>query len=150
MHDRTLTTDSRIAASNRVLASSAASRFIVSGWIQTFRPSTLAPLLLAIAVALFSYGYKVSVFTFHPDGKAHLPATKALMEHRQGSAPASFKGLRYRPRVQFDVIPDGYIGQAGASTPVLSSNAVRIFAHPRPLPFFDSALPLRSPPSLKA
>jgi hypothetical protein len=149
MQDRTSSTDLRTVTSKHVRASAAASRLIRSAQ-PAFHPCTLGLLLLALAVALFSYGYKASLYRFEAHQTTHFPVAKALVEHRDGYAAKSFHRPRHRGRLQLEVIPDSYIARVVPSTPVLSFTVCRISVVSRALPFYDIALPLRSPPIFAA
>jgi len=114
-------------------------------------PCRVGLLLLAFAVALFAFGYKASLFQYRSHQIRSFPVAKAVVEqHRFGHAPLSAHSVRHRTRLQFEIDPQNLLGQTFTSLPVFTANAPRIFAPPRALPFFDSALPLRSPPSFAA
>jgi hypothetical protein len=72
-------------AQARVASTSADSETVRSGtpWQQLFRPCTLAFFGLAIAITLWGYGYKLSLYLHLPDSE-QIPVAKMWIEHRHG------------------------------------------------------------------
>lgn len=145
MQDRTPLPEKRSAA-----ASIAALRSAVSSFKQTFRPCRLGLLALAFAVALWGYGYKMSRFEFRNDSGVRFPIARFLVEHRSGNVGGPTLRLKRQLRTQLDTEKDALVAGLQFSSPVLSYKAARVIAPARALPFFDSALPLRSPPPIAA
>jgi len=151
MYERTSRTGASTASSEHFQASSGDLRSALQAMQDQFRPCRVGLLLLAFAVALFAFGYKASLFQYRSHQIRSFPVAKAVVEqHRFGHAPLSAYSVRHRTRLQFEIDPQNLLGQTFTSLPVFTDNAPRIFAPPRALPFFDSALPLRSPPSFAA
>ena len=154
MRNRNSISDRKIAARNRDIALSRFLRTATLVWKQTFQPVALGLLALSLSMILWGIGYKVSLFEHPTDSSGrHFPVAKAVIEqHRQdgGHTPASAERIRHRVKLQFELGTDGYINPLQSSTQVASIQAPLFSAHHRALPFFDSALPLRSPPAIVA
>ena len=112
---------------------------VLFAWKQTFTPCALGLLGLAIAVALFSYGYKASLLEPLGHPAAPFPVAKALVEHRFGYRPASLLHEKHRFRSQLDAAGDSHVAPLQISSPVLSFNAARVF---EPRARFPSSIPL--------
>ena len=54
-----------------------------SDWIKSFKPCTLGFIALALAVVIWGYGYKLSLYFTTPDTD-EIPAAKLWIEHRNG------------------------------------------------------------------
>jgi hypothetical protein len=151
MQERTSWTGIHTASSKHYWSSSAESRAVLPALQELLRPSHVGFLLLAFAVALFAFGYKASHYQYNSHQVNHFPVAKAVVEqHRSGISPSSMHGERRRNQKQLDVDPQTVLGDTLTSLPVFNADAPTISAPPRALPFFDSAVPLRSPPSFAA
>lgn len=53
-------------------------------WKKTFKPCTLGFFALALAVVVWGYGYKLSLYFTTPDSQDQIPAAKLWIEHRNG------------------------------------------------------------------
>ena len=146
MQDRKPRTDIRTAEPNSLVGYL---RFD-SARKQTFSPCTFGLILLAVAVALFNYGYRTSLYRLHKAHAAPYPVARAIVEHRPGDSQGSLQNLRPRTCTKLEFTAYGSFVQAQFSCPVFDSICTRVSTPPRALPFFDSALPLRSPPVLAA
>jgi hypothetical protein len=148
MQERTSWTGIHTASSKHFRASSADLRAALPALQALLRPCHVGFLLLAFAVALFAFGYKTSLYQYSSHQVKHFPVAKAVVEQqRSGISPFSIHGVRRRNQKLFDVDPQNLLGDTLTSLPVFNADAPTISTPPRALPFFDSALPLRSPPS---
>lgn len=118
-----------------------------SAWSQTCRPSALALLGLAIAVALWGFGYKLSEYSNAPDPLQRTSVAKVWIEHRYGFA--STQHARALPRRTYTDRSRIFDVSSPAVQPIFTverSTALVSESEPRRIPFFQSAIPLRSPP----
>lgn len=116
-------------------------------WRQVSNPLALGLLCLAVAVALWGYGYKLSLYS-PPEGSGPRVPAKLWIEHRFGfdrfSSSAAAPNLKARVYAQ-----PGVSALLAAVPEFLLLNVPDLLlatARPRAIPFFHSAIPLRSPP----
>src|SRR6185437_551408 len=95
----------------------------------------LSLVFLAIAVALFSFGSKASLYGLNVHQYKNFPVAKALIEHRYVDSPGTSYRMRHRGRLQFEISPDASLAQAPYWRSFVSSYAPRYSAIPRSLPF---------------
>jgi hypothetical protein len=151
MQGRSSRTGNLIAFSKLFPGSRAPSRTAFPALRESLQPCRVGLVLLAFAVAFFSYGYRASLFQYRSVQAKNFPIARAIVEQQRfGISSASAHHGRHWARRQFDNDHHAQFEQASSSAAVLSTNAQIISAPPRLLPFFDSSLPLRSPPSLAA
>lgn len=113
-------------------------------------PLALGLLGLALAVALWGFGSGLSLYLSLSDTSIpHLPKARLWSEHRVGLAAIKSHAGSHRLNARVYV-------NSGAFSPIPADP--RLFLHeipvmlsitgqPRSIPFFHSAIPLRSPPS---
>jgi hypothetical protein len=70
----------------------------VLAWIRFFRPCVLGFVALAIAVALWGYGYKLSLYR-QQDHVTQIPVAKLWIEHRGAATEAAVSRLRAQVNV---------------------------------------------------
>jgi hypothetical protein len=70
---------------------SAEERGCTTSLFQIFRPCALGFTALALAVALWGYGYKLSLYIYGSDHASHMPVAKLWIEHRNGAVAAVSK-----------------------------------------------------------
>lgn len=112
-------------------------------WRQIFRPSALALVGLAIAVALWGFGYKLSLYHPDPTPSSQFPVAKLWIEHRNASVTAvsrlkSTSHLIPAPQV-FPVPIQRFPHRARA-------NACIFPVRRHTVAYFDFLIPFRSPP----
>ena len=66
-----------------------------SGRTGMFRPCTLGFIALALAVVVWGYGYKLSLYFTTPNSQDEIPAAKLWIEHRNGYS-VEFQALAER------------------------------------------------------
>jgi hypothetical protein len=103
---------------------------------------------LALAIALWAFSSKLSRFDFSHGGTlGHVPAARLWIEQRFGIAVTA-RVVSSRPRIHGQPGADALIANSPAfdfdCVPAMPARATR----PRALPFFQSAIPLRSPPAV--
>lgn len=119
-------------------------------FIRALRP-VLSPLalglsVLALAVALWGVS-RVNAKCSRP--QARVPAARLWIEHRFGFAivPGAAAAHAAKVRIFAQAGADAALIQSCASFSHYTLPAVTVAAHSRALPFYHSAIPLRSPPS---
>ena len=151
---KTKSTVSRTNARKRRVVLRSVTRTARLVWKQTFQPFSLALLALSCSMVLWGIGYKVSLFQHPADSSGrHFPVAKAVFEqHRQDvgqTAPSTLRMQRH-VRSQVDFGPDGNIKPLQSSTQVASGSAPLFTVRYRAVPYYNSAMPLRSPPVIVA
>ena len=115
-------------------------------WKQIFRPCALGFVGLAIIVALWGYGYKLSLYHRHDQHSSRVLVAKMWIEPRHASPVAASK-LKARSHV--------FPGSQALSQPVPDiPNLKRAIASTLPpvtrdVAYLDHLVPSRSPPSLR-
>lgn len=119
------------------------------GWKQVFRPLTLGLMGLAVAVTLWGFAYKISLYSNSSDPLPHLPVAKVWIEHRYGyAAEFQFTALDQKPGSNLDFGPQVLPGLVHSH---LLGCRQAIFEPPSQKPgtrFYHPSLSPRSPPSL--
>jgi hypothetical protein len=116
-----------------------------SSWRQLFRPYTFGIIGLAVAVFLWGYGYKLSLYHCHSGSSTHTPVAKLWIEPR--SAPiAATSSLKAKSHFVAR-------SQAAVATVQRLPSMCRAFACILPLRerravLFDLLVPSRAPPPL--
>ena len=118
-------------------------------WKIVFRPLSLALIGLAVAVTLWGFGYKLSLYSNSSDPLPRLPEAKVWIEHRYGYA-VEFKiaATDEKPRSNLDFGPQIL---PAPLHPLLFASRRALFALPaqkRATRFYRPSLSPRSPPSL--
>lgn len=114
-------------------------------WKQIFRPCTLGFVGLAIVVALWGYGYKLSLYHRHDQNSSRVSVAKMWIEPRLASAVPASK-LKARPHV--------YPGSQALSLSIQKFPNLKCavtFTLPlvtRDVAYINLLIPSRSPPSL--
>ena len=117
---------------------------------QIFDPLALALLGLALAVALWGFGSRLSQYGSPSDASVpHVPKARLWSEHPVGIAAIESHAtiLRLKPRAY---VNSGAFAPIGASPKLILHEFPGMpspTGRPRSIPFFHSAIPLRSPPS---
>ena len=112
-------------------------------WREVFRPCILGLFGLGITVALWGFGYKLSLYHGHAAPSSRVPVARLWIEPRGASSPATHK-----LRAKSHIAPDS----AAISVPVLRlARFDRTVAPITPVPrrgiaYFDFLIPFRSPP----
>lgn len=116
-------------------------------WRQVSNPLALGLLGLAVAVALWGYGYKLSLYS-PPEGPGSRVPAKLWIEHRFGFD--RFSSSAAAPNLKARIYAQPGVSALVAAAPELPLRSVSSLflrtARPRAIPFFHSAIPLRSPP----
>jgi hypothetical protein len=116
---------------------------------QISNPLALGLLGLALAVTLWGYGYKLSLYGALRDHSVpRVPVAKLWIEHRFGFAAFPSSATAVKLKTRFHTYPDAsqrYAAAAGICFPG-KAGLLSITARPRVSPFFHAAIPLRSPP----
>lgn len=114
-----------------------------------FRPLTLAFIGLAVAVTLWGFAYKISLYSSSSDPLPRLPEAKVWIEHRYGyAAEFKFAATDEKPRSNLDFGPQLL---PIPLHPLLFASRRAIFdlpAQKRGTRFYHPCLSPRSPPSL--
>lgn len=112
-------------------------------------PATALGLLgLSFAIALWAFSYKLSRFDFsHGDTLSHVPVARLWIEQRFGiSGIAGTAKVHPSKRIHAQPCADAL----AANSPEFGFDCAPVMpaasARPRAIPFFQSAIPLRSPP----
>jgi hypothetical protein len=113
-------------------------------------PGTALGLLgLAFAIALWAFSYKLSRFDFsHADTLAHVPAPRLWIEQRFGIAgiAGAARVTPSKPRIHAQPGADALIANSPEFVFDCAPAMPALAARPRAIPFFQTAIPLRSPP----
>ncbi len=124
----------------------AASAF--SRWRQTFRPTALGFIALALAVVIWGYGYKLSLYFTAPDSQDEIPAAKLWIEHRNGYS------VEFRVTAERQFLRDQHWHSTSMLATAQLPDLVSIWSAFVPavppaaaLAFFHSGAQLRAPPS---
>ena len=110
-----------------------------------FRPWALGFIGLAIFVALWGYGYKISRYSTHSDASSRALLAKMWDKHQDVSQVADATKASAQPHLQFELhAPLLLLGQPST----LAERACRDSDESKRIPaLFRSLVPLRSPPS---
>jgi hypothetical protein len=115
---------------------------------RAFRPLTLGLIGLALAVTLWGFAYKISLYSDPADPLPHLPVAKVWIEHRYGYA-VEFKvaAVDQQPVSNLDFGPQVL---TNLLYPLLLQSRRTIFDPPpkQGAGFYHSSLSPRAPPSL--
>lgn len=117
-------------------------------WRQISNPLALGLLGLAVAVTVWGYGYKLSLYIV-PSGtsSSRIPA-KLWIEHRFGFSELSSSATT--PNLKARIFAQPSVWALLAAGPEFSSHNVTALLsgalRSRTIPFFHAAIPLRSPP----
>lgn len=131
------------AAMNTVVTMRTQAQSRYPSWKQVFRPYALGFVGLAIVVALWGFGYKLSLYHRHAEPSARTLVAKMWIEPRNASATASSK-LKEKSHV--------FSGSQALSIPLQKRpnlNRAVVFALPPPtrcVAYLDSRIPSRPPP----
>ncbi len=114
------------------------------------KPPAVVLLGLALAVTLWGAGSKFSRYYEAPNAHPRVPVARLWIEHRFGFA--DLLSIATAPTVKERIFAQSGAGAFIAHPAELYLRAVAgalpVAAQPRPIPFFHSPIPLRSPPSL--
>lgn len=118
-------------------------------WRGISNPLAVGLLGLALAVTLWSYGYKLSLYgSVCGDSTPRVPVAKLWIEHRFGVAACSqdsdFPKLKPRAYAQPGASAVFAVASVLAFQHVMSLPPVHVRS--RLIPFFHASIPLRSPP----
>lgn len=117
-------------------------------WLQISNPLAFGLLGLAVAVAVWGYGYKLSLYTVPPGTSSRVPA-KLWIEHRYGFSQLSSGIAAPSLKARVEAQHPGAAALFGA-VPKLAFQGITgllsVTVCWRTIPFFHAAIPLRSPP----
>jgi hypothetical protein len=117
-----------------------------SSWRQVFRPYAFWIVGLAIAVFLWGYGYKLSLYHCHARSSSHATVAKLWIEPRTASVAAASRLktiLHFVSRAQAVFVTIQRL-------PSMCRNVARILRRcERHAVFFDLLVPSRAPPPLR-
>ena len=115
-------------------------------WGQVFRPCALGIIGLAIAVALWGFGYKLSLYHCHAVPSSHVPVAKFWIEPRGASVAAA---SRFKAKSHL-VLGSQAFSVSIQRLPRLSLAVSCIQpVYTRCSAFFDFLTPSRAPPPLR-
>lgn len=134
-----------VGAMNERMAKKPGGRGLSAGWLWFCRPSVLGSFGLALALVLWGYNYRLSLYQPHRDTAARTLAPKLWIDQRHAAgATGSQLGAETQPQTSFDALD---------LLPPYSFELICVCllvappTHIRRARFFRSLLPLRSPPS---
>lgn len=113
------------------------------------RATALGFLGLALAVALWAFSYKLSRLDFsHASKLGHVPVAKLWIEQRSGTVgiAGTARLVPSNSRIFAQPGPDVLLAESPDRGFDCDLAAAVRAAQPRAIPFFHSAIPLRSPP----
>jgi hypothetical protein len=112
---------------------------------RAFRPCAIGFIGLAIAVALWGFGYKLSRYTLHPDSITRTSVAKLWDKHQDAGQVVASK-LNAQPQLRLE-LQALFISLQNAPDP--DTFAFRVLDDVENVPSsFRSLIPSRSPPSL--
>lgn len=115
-------------------------------------PATAFGLLgLSLAIALWAFSYKLSRFDFsRGDTLSHVPVAKLWIEQRFALAgiTGTAKIVPSNSRIYAQSGADAFIASSPESVLNYETAMPARAARPRAIPFFQTAIPLRSPPAV--
>lgn len=119
---------------------------LYSSWRQLFRPCALGLIGLAISVALWSVGYKLSLYNQHAASSSQIPVVKIWLETRHAPITAIF-----RLRRASHLLPgSAALYAALLQCPRLNGSIASVLpVCRRRIPYFYLSIPFRAPPSLR-
>lgn len=113
---------------------------------QSLRPRSLGLLGVALSIAIWSYANRMPRYEHSQESSQKVPTGKALPE--LCFADVTLAKVRVRNHIQADTSASGREARRPNVERLLTSVIPYVHETPRGLPFFDSALPLRSPPAI--
>lgn len=110
-----------------------------------FRPWAIGFIGLAIAVASWGYGYKISRYNPHPDASSHAFFAKMWDKHQDVTQVAGATKACSQPHLQLELHAALLLLR---QPPTAAERVCRESDEPKRIPaLFRSLVPLRSPPS---
>lgn len=118
---------------------------------QFFDPLALGLLGLALAVALWSFGSRLSLYSSSDPSVPHVPKARLWAEQRVGMDSLTHHATARRLKARVYVNSSGVFAPLAADPKFflrVTQSLRSVMGRPRSIPFFHSAIPLRSPPSI--
>jgi hypothetical protein len=117
-------------------------------WRQILRPHAIGPIGLSIAVVLWGFGYKISLYHLHAVSQERIPVAKLWIQSRDSSVVVMASRLKAKSHLVLD--SQAVLSSINQRHPCLDCAAAVI----SPVcwsrhPYFDFLISLRSPPPLR-